>query len=621
MQNRFVFTDLCILEWNIRGIFTNIGGVRYNKLQSPYFWQAIKGARIFGLIETHHTADDIDQIQIKGYKCFNLCRKKRKMGRNSGGISVYVENSLLQGVSKITSSGSENLLLRLKAEFFGLEKDVVVCFSYCVPEYSSYQLREQLDVFGDLEQKLSGVGQHVDKLLLGDFNARTGTKPDYLEAEDNTDIPVPSDIYEPDTVGTFPRLNLDTGQNKYGENLLSLCKSVPMRICNGRKLGDILGNYTCFTYNGKSCVDYCMASPALYSKIKILSVGLIQPTLSDHCPVMATIEVQADLQTISEDYSFIDRPKKIPWDKDISYRFENFIQSAENTDKITLLMNGPCNTQDDIDTCTAGLTEIMIDCSIKADISNPVNTPRGPKMPKGKRVGNKRSHPKWHDLSCAEAHRKIVLTSKMLKLNPKNSFLRGKLQTETKQYKKLAKNKQKEFVDQLFSQLEEMEVSNPRGYMELIKSMRKGNFDKNSPDDTSHIDASSWHKHFSDLLSKKVDVDPNIEDFINNNKDCFESELGTPFSKKELLLAIKGLKNNKSTSLDRISNEMLKTGGLILCDSFLYLFNKILSVGFFPNLWKTDILNTIHETNEKLIPIIFAEFLCPAALGNCSLNC
>ena len=99
MQNRFVFTDLCILEWNIRGIFTNIGGFRYNKLQSPYFWQAIKGARIFGLIETHHTADDIDQIQIKGYKCFNLCRKKRKMGRNSGGISVYVENSLLQGVS------------------------------------------------------------------------------------------------------------------------------------------------------------------------------------------------------------------------------------------------------------------------------------------------------------------------------------------------------------------------------------------------------------------------------------------------------------------------------------------------------------------------------------------
>ena len=44
---------------------------------------------------------------------------------------------------------------------------MAVCFSYCVPEYSSYQIREQLDVFGDLEQKLSAVGPHVDKLCFG----------------------------------------------------------------------------------------------------------------------------------------------------------------------------------------------------------------------------------------------------------------------------------------------------------------------------------------------------------------------------------------------------------------------------------------------------------------------
>ena len=119
-----------------------------------------------------------------------------------------------------------------------MDRVVSVCFSYCFPEYSSYQIREQLDVFGDLEQKLSAVGPHVDKLCFGDFN---GTKPDYLESEDNTDIPVPLDIYEADTVGTISRLNLDTGTNKYGDFLLILCKSVPLRICNGGKLGDIWG--------------------------------------------------------------------------------------------------------------------------------------------------------------------------------------------------------------------------------------------------------------------------------------------------------------------------------------------------------------------------------------------
>ena len=439
----------------------------------------------------------------------------------------------------------------------------------------------------------------MDKLCLGDYNARSGTKPDFLEAEDNTDIPVPLGIYEADTVGTTSRLNLDTGHNKYGENLLSLCKSVPLRICNGRKLGDILGNYTCYTYNGQSCVDYCLASPNLFDKIKTFSVCPLQPTLSDHCPIQASIEVQVNGQFIAEEYNFIENPKKIPWNKDIAFRFENLIQSDRLKQTFVSLMNDPCDTQDKLDKCTAAMTNIMIDCALQADFSESVKRPSGPKS-KGKQ--KKRSHPKWYDLSCAEAHRKVVLTSKMLKFNPINAYLRGKLQTETKQYKKLAKSKQKEFVDKLFSQLEDLEVSNPRGYMQLIKSMRNGNFDKNNLDDTSNVSPSAWHRHFSDLLSKKIEVDPNIKSFINENKALFESELGVPFTKEELLVAIKGLKNNKSTSLDQVSNEMLKTFGKILPDSFLFLFNKILSIGCYPNLWKADILNPIHKSDEKNDP-------------------
>ena len=102
-----------------------------------------------------------------------------------------------------------------------------------------------MDVFGDIELKLSSLGHDMDKLCFGDFNARTGLKLDYLQSEDNTDIPVPTDIYETDAVSSLPRLNMDDKTNKYGDNLLSLCKSVPLRICNGRKLGDILGSYSC----------------------------------------------------------------------------------------------------------------------------------------------------------------------------------------------------------------------------------------------------------------------------------------------------------------------------------------------------------------------------------------
>ena len=302
-------TDLPIVAWNIHGIFTRVGGFRYNKLQSEYVLKCINNARIFALIETHHTATEIDQIQLAGYKCYNVCRKKKQVGRNSGGIAVYVHNTLIEGVNKIPSSGSENVLIKLKHSFFGLTRDIVICFSYCVPENSSFQKREQFDIYGDLELKLSNLGQNVDKLCFGDYNARTGLKLDYLQSEDNTDIPVPIDIYETDTVGVLPRQNSDNKTNKYGDNLLSLCKSVPLRICNGRKLGDLLGSYTCYTPNGQSCVDYCLASPRIYDSVKTLTVGEPVLTLSDHCPVRVVLKVKVSYKIdSSENYQFVENP-------------------------------------------------------------------------------------------------------------------------------------------------------------------------------------------------------------------------------------------------------------------------------------------------------------------------
>ena len=77
MHDKFKFTDLPIVSWNLHGVFSRISGFRYNKLCSPYFFEAINGAKIFSLIETHHMAEEIDQIQLDGYKCYKVCRKKK----------------------------------------------------------------------------------------------------------------------------------------------------------------------------------------------------------------------------------------------------------------------------------------------------------------------------------------------------------------------------------------------------------------------------------------------------------------------------------------------------------------------------------------------------------------
>ena len=94
--------------------------------------------------------------------------------------------------------------------------------------------------------------------------------------------------------------------------MLSLCTSVPLRICNDRKLGDILGSYTCYTPNGQSCVDYCLASPRIYDSIRTLSVGQPVLTLSDHCPIRAVFKVKLLLKIeTTESYTFIENPTKM----------------------------------------------------------------------------------------------------------------------------------------------------------------------------------------------------------------------------------------------------------------------------------------------------------------------
>ena len=165
-------SEISIQCWNIFGIFKNINGFIYTKLQDPDFVEHTSKHLIFGLIETHHTSDDIDKLQILGYKCFQACRKKQKFGRKHGGLAVYIHDSVSAGVTKVPTQGSETIIIKLKKDFFGLCNDIFVPFSYCVPAYSSYAVRTQYDPYTDLEQKLSSFDPGSNLICFGDYNAR-----------------------------------------------------------------------------------------------------------------------------------------------------------------------------------------------------------------------------------------------------------------------------------------------------------------------------------------------------------------------------------------------------------------------------------------------------------------
>ena len=53
--------------------------------------------------------------------------------------------------------------------------------------------------------------------------------------------------------------------NNHGRSLIELCKSQDIHMLNGRTIGDLNGELTCFTHSGCSLVDYTIASSTLFS--------------------------------------------------------------------------------------------------------------------------------------------------------------------------------------------------------------------------------------------------------------------------------------------------------------------------------------------------------------------
>ena len=190
-------------------------------------------------------------------------------------------------------------------------------------------MRTQFDPLEDFLEKISDFQDNCDLVCLGDFNSRTASRLDYTVDDDNTDIPVVNSMFSADSVATFPRGNSDPLVNSYGVRLLEICQSFPLRILNGRKLGDILGSYTCYKSNGKSVVDYCLVSPRIYRQVSSFIVNEFMPDLSDHCSITVAISTKYICSSINN-YSFLSKPSKVPWSNDISLTFQGLLQDKKN---------------------------------------------------------------------------------------------------------------------------------------------------------------------------------------------------------------------------------------------------------------------------------------------------
>ena len=62
------------------------------------------------------------------------------------------------------------------------------------------------------------------------------------------------------------------------------------------------------------------------------------------------------------------------------------------------------------------------------------------------------------------------------------------------------------------------------------------------------------------------------------------------------------MKSNKSTGLDNISNEMLKSGQSFLIPCLHKLFNNCFTMGYYPENWTHGYITPIHKGNDPSDP-------------------
>ena len=162
-------------------------------------------------------------------------------------------------------------------------------------------------------------------------------------------------------------------------------------------------------------------------------------TGSDHSAIRLKIKCPQKPHQNSNDLTHI---KKIKWNEDTKLLFEIKMKSSETTNqinKINLMLDHDASIED-----------------IVKEFTNIITPKTGRK--------SKKNHPKkqkpkkWYDYSCFEMSKRLKNVAKLYAKNPTNPHIRASLCKTRKDYRKLMKQKKREWTNNLISKLEETEA-------------------------------------------------------------------------------------------------------------------------------------------------------------------
>ena len=432
-------------------------------------------------------------------------------------------------------------------------------------------------------------------ILIGDFNARTCDLDDFIKNDNINHIQNTADtswyVTDNETIG---RTNQDLKINKFGRKLISMCKSLQLRILNGRKLGDFDGKFTCFKPNGKSVVDYAIVSQSHYSNIVYFEVSPPNQ-LSDYALISLSIKIKTLLKhdTNSEHINgFTQSVEQIHWNDKVKKQFIHIIN-----DPLSITSLEEISSIKDVDEGCRRFNDYMLNMYRKIKPFTKL---------KLKKCTNQRTHKKWFDKSCKELKNKVLGLGKLVQKYQSDPIIYGNFISAKKDYKRLIKKKERNYKNTILQSLTNLHSSNPKEYWNLVKLIRKSKHEH-----ACSVELHTWVEHFKSLYSvpnqlrynKQLDsaIQIALKNYIQNNKAniCFDTEISYY---EDVKAAINKQKNGKAFGNDYIINEMLKSGVLVLNSHLTKLFNNILASGEYPLTWAGSWITPIHRKGDLVDP-------------------
>ena len=145
------------------------------------------------------------EINIVNFTYFNFSRNEKhpKACRFSGGFGILIKNSILKYV-KIQQVHECLVWTTINSKLFGDSNvDTKIGCVYISPQDSSYN-GAKIEAFDMIDEQLSRSIKTHRIIMVGDFNAKTGSLKDVIDDRENI----------PD------RYNMDTRTNTYGKRLV-----------------------------------------------------------------------------------------------------------------------------------------------------------------------------------------------------------------------------------------------------------------------------------------------------------------------------------------------------------------------------------------------------------------